>query len=172
MGNMVRFVGVMVFCAIPFYSCKQDPNLTKLQYMPDMADTPVAKAQRDFLDPPLGSVSMDALLYPETPDEAEKIFGSATQKSQSQEDLEEGKRLWGHFCTPCHGMDGKGGGTIVDKYPRPPSLIADVYRNRKDGFFFHRITFGTSLMPSYGAQTDSIERWKIIRHLRNLQGVQ
>jgi mono/diheme cytochrome c family protein len=49
-----------VFAVLPVLTvaaCKGDPNKTKLQYVPDMADSPALKSQRDFLQPPEGTVT-------------------------------------------------------------------------------------------------------------------
>jgi mono/diheme cytochrome c family protein len=149
-----------------------DPTETKIQYMPDMADGPLLKPQRTYIDPPDGAVSRQAILYPKTIEEAEATLHSpynGTQGPQTKAYLEEGKVLFETFCSVCHGTDAKGGGTITDKFPRPPDITADAYAKRGDGFFFHRITFGSALMPSYGDKVSAHERWKIILHLRTLQ---
>ena len=141
-----------------------DPTVTKLQYMPDMADAPTVKAQEDFLDPPPHSVARDALYYAAT---AEK----STQTATVARDAEQGKQLYATFCLVCHGAGGKGDGTIDDGFPQPPDISQAVYHSRSDGFFFHRITFGTALMPGYGHALDVAERWQIVYYLRELQGV-
>jgi mono/diheme cytochrome c family protein len=153
-------------------ACDKDPNATKLQYMPDMADAPTVKAQEDFLDPPEGSVAMSAILYPANADEAEKQLQNpfaGVPEPEAITHLAQGKVLFETYCAVCHGIDAKGEGYIVDKFPRPPDLAADPYLTRADGFFFYRITFGSAIMPSYGHAISPHERWQIILHLRTLQ---
>ncbi len=152
-------------------SCTEDPNETKMQYFPDMADSPAIKTQGNYIDPPEGSIARTAILYPDTPDEAEKIFFNPL-KGQANEAMhkENGKRLFLIYCEVCHGIDAKGDkGRIQDKYPRPVDLTLDMYKKRGDGFFFHRITHGSAVMPKYGHSTTPDERWEIIMHLRDLQ---
>jgi mono/diheme cytochrome c family protein len=38
----------------------------------------------------------------------------------------------------------------------------------KDGQLFHIITFGQGNMPSYAAQVDRDDRWKVVRFVRGL----
>ena len=49
-----------------------DPSQPKVQYVPDMADAPTMKPQENYLEPPEGAVSTNAILYPATVEEAEK----------------------------------------------------------------------------------------------------
>jgi len=150
--------------------CSKDPNDTKLQYLPDMADTPIVKAQREFLAPPEGSVAVNAILYPATADESEKSLQNPyTHFGENKS--EQGKKLFGIYCVPCHGEAGKGDGTVAAKFQVPPDITSDVYAKRGDGYFFHVITFGIRNMPSYGYAISANERWQIIMYLRDLQKV-
>ena len=72
----------------------------------------------------------------------------------------------------CHGSEGLGDGSIVPKYPRPPSLQSEKILNYKDGQIFHVITVGQNLMPSYASQIDAVDRWAVINYVRVLQKAQ
>lgn len=166
-------------------ACKRDPNQTKMQYVPDMADTAALKSQRDYLQPPEGSVALSAKSYkavlmkgpagaedfprpyPATIEEAEKTLQNPVPATP--EALAQGKALWGKFCITCHGADGAGDGSITDIYPKPPNLIAKDYPARKDGFYFHKMTFGGAIMPSYGHAISAEERWMIAHYIHELQ---
>jgi len=147
--------------------CEINSSDTKVQWMPDMADGPTVKAQEDFLDPPDNVISAVGILYPKTPEEAEKVLTNPLPSSELA--LKKGEHLYTTFCTVCHGPDAKGGGSIVDVFPRPPDITVSTYKSRADGFFFHRITFGSALMPSYGHAISPDERWAIVHYLRTLQ---
>ncbi|MEZ4741925.1 MAG: cytochrome c [Bdellovibrionota bacterium] len=155
--------------------CDGDPNATKLQYMPDMADAPTVKAQKDYIDPPDSSVAMNAIIYPKTPEDSEKQlqnpFANVSEKERTDY-ISKGDELYHTFCVTCHGPQAKGNGTITDKFPRAPDLTAELYAKRGDGFFFHRISFGSAIMPSYGHAISPHERWYIILYLRTLQKVE
>lgn len=154
-----------------WYSCEQDTNITKLQYMPDMVDAPIVKAYRGYLDPPEGSVAINALLYPKSVEQAEAVLINPLKSSNYSQELSAGKTLFSDFCAVCHGIHGKGDGTVVHKFPRPPDLISETYKKRKDGLFFHTITFGSALMPGYGHALSVNERWQIVLYLRSLQEI-
>ena len=84
---------------------------------------------------------------------------------------QEGKVLFETYCAVCHGVDGKGEGYIKYAYPVPvPDISRADLAARKDGFFFMKISKGGPMMPAYGYATSKLERWKIITHLRTLQG--
>lgn len=151
-------------------ACTDNPNETKLQYFPDMADSPAFKTQGNYIDPPEGSIARTAILYPDTVEEAEKILKNPFRgQADEEQHTENGKQLFETFCAVCHGMTAKGDSRISDKFPRPPDLTMDMYKKRQDGFYFYRITFGSALMPSYGHATTANERWEINLYLTKLQ---
>ena len=152
-------------------ACKQ-PNDTKWQYFPDMADGAMISHQMAPLLPPQGAVAMDALIYADNSIEAETAFAqNPIQVPEFQVAFFEqrGKQLYATFCDHCHGVKGMGEGTMTDVYPRAPNLTDAMYVKRKDGFFFHTITFGGALMPSLGHAVSEAERVMIILHVRKLQ---
>ncbi len=80
-----------------------------------------------------------------------------------------GQALFNTYCIVCHGPAGEGDGTIVPKFPRPPSLQSDKVRTWPDGRIYHVISMGQNLMPSYASQIDVSDRWAIIHYVRALQ---
>ncbi len=144
-----------------------DETATKVQYMPDMADGPTVKAQENYLDPPEHSVPVTGILYPETIEEAQEVFKNPFPPSD--ENLAKGKELYNTFCIPCHGADGRGGGSLGPLAPIPPDITHANYQANTDGFFFYRITFGKGMMPGYGHAISPGERWQIVHYLRTLQ---
>jgi len=156
--------GGLLFLAV---ACNNDPNQTKMQYVPDMADGPVVKPQRDFLAPPDGAVAMNAILYPATIEESEKVLKNPFPPGPEIE--ARGKVLFDTFCIPCHGADAKGQGSITDLFPPPPDISLASYLTRGDGFFFHKITFGGPIMPALGHSISAHERWQIVHYLRTIQ---
>ena len=147
-------------------------NTTKLQYMPDMADNPTVKTQESYLNPPDGSVTINAILYPESPEQAEQElrnpFGEGTQVSSDV--ISNGKALFNTYCTVCHGINGNGPALLGDAYPIPvPDITRPELVTRKDGFFFLKISNGGTMMPSYAHSISPHERWQLITYLRTLQ---
>ena len=158
---------VIVALVVGTASCNNDPNTTKMQYVPDMADSSTVKPQREYLAPPEGSVSMNAILYPETMEESEKVLKNPFPANEQTEEL--GKVLFNSFCIPCHGEDGQGKGSITDVFPMPPDITSEAYVQRGDGMFFHKITFGGPIMPSLGHAISAHERWQIVHYVRKMQ---
>jgi mono/diheme cytochrome c family protein len=153
--------------ALSLVGCDMGSKNTKIQYMPDMADAPTVKAQENYLDPPDHAVKVNAVFYPATAEEAELKLENPHPSDPAT--LESGKALYEKVCVTCHGADGKGLHKLGKTFPNPPDISTAAYAARKDGFFFHRITFGAASMPGYGHSTSAAERWKIIRYLRTLQ---
>lgn len=148
-------------------SACEDQGKTKIQYMPDMADAPITKAQREYLDPPEGAVAMNDLPYGKSPEDANFLQNPIPK---SEEHTKRGQKLFNTFCIPCHGVDGKGVGTITDVYMPAPNLTTADYKAKDDSFFFFRISKGKGLMPGYAHAIDAEERWYIVHYLRSMQG--
>lgn len=171
--NLNRLLYPLLIASVGLMSAgcsKSDRNQTKLQYMPDMADNPTVKAHESYLNPPDHSVSTTAVLYPEDDFQAEKEFKNPLQPG-SKEDLVQGKVLYETYCSVCHGVTGDGKGTLGEAYLGGvvPPVTTDILADRKDGFFFQKISKGGAIMPSYGHATHYLERWKIIAYIRKLQ---
>ena len=167
-----RNLSMLGLCWLGMTACKFDEKETKWQYTPDMADAPTVKAQESYIDPPEGSVPLTAILYPSTTAESEKLLQSPIAKvggNRKQELLAKGEVNYKRFCTPCHGAVGKGDGTVSKYFGQVPDITSEAYANKGDGHFFHYITFGGGIMPSYGHAISAHERWEIILHLRELQ---
>lgn len=154
-------------------SCKDGPNDTKWQFLPDMADAPTVKAQESYIDPPEGSQTTDAILYPDDIMDAQEVLVNPLGRYSGvllERQVDQGKKLFGIFCQHCHGADGKGQGSITDVFVPAPDITQEPYiSERKDGFFFHKITFGGALMPRLGHAISPDERWKIVLYIRELQ---
>lgn len=164
--------GLSVSILLAAVACKDNPQQTKLTYMPDMADAPAVKPQLSYLDPPDGAVARTAMIYPpdDQPEEWEKLLHNPYVGHSNEKELaRDGKFLFHINCSPCHGADAKGKGSLIDKFPPAPDITHEMYLDRPDGFFFHKITVGGPIMPSRGEHTYPHERWKIILHLRELQ---
>ncbi|MFT7677122.1 MAG: mono/diheme cytochrome c family protein [Planctomycetota bacterium] len=84
--------------------------------------------------------------------------------------LEDGRRLYGIYCTLCHDPGGNGRGSVVEHgMLPPPSLHAVRATSIADGEIFHILTRGQGNMASYAAQMTPPERWQVILFIRQLQ---
>lgn len=91
------------------------------------------------------------------------------------EDVARGERLYGQFCTPCHGETGTGDGPVMMPQrergvPFTPAmdLQSPESRARSDGYIWGIITDGRGLMPSY-RRIPPDARWYIVSYVRQLQ---
>lgn len=146
----------------------ENPNAI---YMPDMVYSPAIKAQEDGSHrvPPKGTVSRDGvktMRFARTDDEGGKELTSPIPRTRAN--LQRGQVVYNTYCIVCHGQYGEGDGTIVPRFPRPPSLQTDKIRGWSDGQIVHIISQGRNLMPSYASQIAPVDRWAVAHYLRAL----
>lgn len=155
--------------ALTWVGCRhEEPNMI---YMPDMVYSPAFKAQKEgaMRMPVKGTVprDFDPYPYPKDPDAAGRNLKNPLRPTKQI--LARGQHVYEIYCNVCHGVRGEGNGTIVPKFPQPPSLQSDKVRNWTDGRLYHQITVGANLMPSYASQIAPGDRWAVIHYLRALQ---
>jgi S-disulfanyl-L-cysteine oxidoreductase SoxD len=86
-----------------------------------------------------------------------------------QKSLELGGKLFGIYCTPCHGYTGKGDGLVGKKLILQPfNLTAEHAREIPDGYIFGMMTFGGAVMPSYANDLSPTERWNVVNYVRHV----
>jgi mono/diheme cytochrome c family protein len=84
--------------------------------------------------------------------------------------LRRGRERFGIYCTPCHGLAGRGDGMVVRRgYRKPVSFHEARLRAQPVGYFFDVISNGFGAMPDYAAQVPVRDRWAIVAYLRALQ---
>jgi mono/diheme cytochrome c family protein len=144
-----------------------------------MGDTLAVKAQHvgpwgeGMRTPPPGTLKVDApepYRYANDPEAAGKNLKNPLTRSKDV--LVRGQTMYNTYCIVCHGTRGEGNGTIVPKYPQPPTLHSDKVKNWPDGNIYHVITMGQNLMPSYATQVEPQDRWAIVHYVRVLQRAQ
>jgi mono/diheme cytochrome c family protein len=141
-------------------------------YMPDMVYSPAFKAQKigSMMMPVAGTVPRDFQSYhfPTDPND----FSGGGYKNPirpTKTVLERGQFMFNTYCIECHGPNGEGDGTIVPKFPRPPTLQSDKAIHYPDAYIFQMVSKGRNLMPSYASQISAEDRWTIIHYVRALQ---
>ena len=86
-----------------------------------------------------------------------------------EKSVELGGRLFGIYCTPCHGYAGKGDGLVGKKLILQPfDLTSDAVKQLTDGFIWGYMTFGGAIMPSYANDLSPTERWHVINYVRKV----
>ncbi|MGE0616326.1 MAG: cytochrome c [Bacteriovoracia bacterium] len=139
-------------------------------YMPDMVYQPSFKAQEigSMRQPVKGTIPRDFEIYAYK-NAAERAGENRNPLSMTRANLQRGREMFNVYCIVCHGPFGEGNGSVVPKFPQPPSLQSDKVRNWKDGNIFHVMTMGQNLMPSYASQIKVSDRWAIVHYVRAIQ---
>ena len=84
--------------------------------------------------------------------------------------LVRGEAGWQTFCTPCHGLSGRGNGLVVGRgFPPPPPLTEGRLLGASDAQLMEVIAHGKGLMYGYESRIEPDERWAIVAYLRVLQ---
>jgi len=89
--------------------------------------------------------------------------------------VNEGGRLFGIYCTPCHGKSGTGDGLVGEKLMMKPFNLTstnDMHtwdpKEYPDGYIFGMMTFGGVVMPSYANDLSPSERWSVVNYVRTV----
>ncbi|MHB1177648.1 MAG: c-type cytochrome [Daejeonella sp.] len=183
---------LIVASATVISSCTNKRS-TGMEYARNMYD-PIAynpdQPNKNFKDgktaqtPPAGTVpvgfdKMDN--YPNTPEGYQAASaGLSNPLPVTIATLEQGKTLYLNMCSHCHGLEGKGDGSIVTlgKFPAPPSYSTGTssrggsMKDLTDGKIFHTITNGVNLMGPHKYQLTPLQRWKIVMYVHELQKLQ
>ncbi len=193
--NKLRILGLTfltVASASVISSCdKKGPGLEFARNMYDPIAYNYDQPNENFANgqtaqvPPTGTmpVGYDPVVdqYPNTMDGY--LAASANLKNPlpaNAQNLYQGKVLFQHMCSHCHGTEGKGDGQIIklEKFPPPPSYSTGnssrggAMKDLTDGKIFHTITYGLNLMGPHRTQLSPTERWKIVMYVHELQKLQ
>jgi mono/diheme cytochrome c family protein len=96
----------------------------------------------------------------------------------SKASLKQGKTLFKIYCSACHGLTGKADSPVSPKIGAISLVDSYVQENLTEGWIWGTITFGSYVMPAYGAPKDrpdgrgsndlSVEeRWNVVNYVRN-----
>ena len=87
--------------------------------------------------------------------------------------LSRGRERYDVFCSPCHGLSGRGDGMIVQRgFPAPPSYGDARLRAAPGRYIFDVITNGYGVMYPYATRVEPEDRWAIVAYVRALQEAQ
>jgi mono/diheme cytochrome c family protein len=181
-------IAVSTLASVLFTACGKDKRSTGWEYAPNMyehiAYDPY-QPNTNFKNgttaqvPPAGTIPVGFVRfdYPNNKDGYEKASVEVVNKYiADKQTLADGKVLFEHFCSPCHGTQGQGDGLVVQHgYPAPPSYSkgtssrGGAMKDLTDGKIYHTITYGLNAMGSYASQLAPDERWKVVLYVHQLQ---
>lgn len=162
--------------------CGAGKNQTNVEVFQGMFDQKSFKAQDwdpdgseivNMKHPPEGTVPRGFEKYPYGPGdvaEASKV-NNPHAGDMSAEFLNRGKGKYDIYCSVCHGPQGLGKGTVIEKMIlKPPMLVSQKVKDFPDGRIYHIIMRGQGLMGHYANQIiDEKDRWAVINYIRSLQ---
>ncbi len=158
---------------------QQDPKKPGYEFLSDMAHSipydafapnPNTADHKTLQLPPEGSIPREGFL-PYHYEDAEKAgLELKSPFPKTAENLARGKQMYETFCLVCHGVEGKGDGPVIPKFPAPPSYKTNPVKDYPEGRLFHVVTRGVGLMSSYASQISVEDRWKLVQYVQTLQG--
>ncbi len=103
--------------------------------------------------------------------------GFPKQLEINQALVDRGENRFNIYCTPCHGYDGKGMGSVPTRWAAQGNLwpvrnlteAAGVVVGMPNGQLFNTISNGFNTMNGYAAQIPHADRWAIVLYVRALQ---
>ena len=86
----------------------------------------------------------------------------------NEENLSNGKELYGIYCAVCHGKKGNGQGILMT---REKFLGIPSYKDREitPGSIYHVLMYGKNAMGSHAGQVNANERWQIAQYVMMLR---
>ncbi len=147
------------------------PDMTYSQAYETYAENPVYAddmASRTLVE---GTVAREDMGYPRfRAEDSAVVFSLSNPVAMTQDNLDEGKRLFNIHCAPCHGtgLDGNGHLYASGKYPlAPANLKGDAVKAFSQGKLYYTIIFGKNMMGSYASQLSENQRWQVAGYIHN-----
>jgi S-disulfanyl-L-cysteine oxidoreductase SoxD len=83
--------------------------------------------------------------------------------------LERGAFVYETHCRVCHGVEGRGDGSVGQLFVPPPTDLTLPYvQSQLDGQLFYTVSYGSLIMPKYHHAITIEDRWHVVNHLRNM----
>lgn len=183
---------ISALALVSMSSCwwKAGGNDPGIEYAPDMYYSKGYEPMSQFSDtgkyrfnpyymsmrePVKGTVAIGQLdyVYPfdNTPDGYEASAANAMISLTEKEQIE-GERLYGIYCSPCHGAQGGNDGAVSTKQavlkPSWPSYRDKYIKELAAGKIYHVITYGKNNMGSYAYALTPKERWGVVSYVKRL----
>ncbi len=148
-------------------------EIIKIDWVSFMEIQPSFQVYEDPLPPPAGSIPIQGAAYlpglgaPENP-----------VKAQASS-VERGAALYGIHCAVCHGLGGKGDGSITEQLSRQPADLTSAHATAlSDGDLFIIITNGLQPVAGFKGGMPALrenllpgDRWDVVNYVRSLQGL-
>jgi len=90
-----------------------------------------------------------------------------------EDNNQRGKYLFNIYCTPCHGTNGGNDGEIFKHGLGKPAWanFQDKYiKEIPVGQIYHTLTYGKNNMGSHAYALKPMDRWRVVRYVKQLSG--
>jgi mono/diheme cytochrome c family protein len=192
MNKLLMIVCAGVGFSTLFTSCdKSRGDNTGVEYAPDMyydkgyepfKELDSNKYNRfgsNMREPVKGTIAQNKLDYFYHLDNNGNGYeASATQVNYPENfdfDFAKGKRLYGIYCSPCHGAEGKNDGSVFQRVsdikPAWPNYQDEYIKTLPVGKIYHVLVYGKNNMGSHASVLTPDERWQVIAYVQELSGV-
>ncbi len=188
-------IGAMTIMSISSCWWKAGENNTGIEYAPDMYYSKGYEPFSQFSDsmkyrynpylmtmrePVEGSIAIGQMDYQYGYDNTSRGYDSAglhlaMTGGLTEAEQMEGARLFGIYCSVCHGMTGGNDGPVSSKQ----AVLKPSWANYQDktikelpiGKIYHVITYGKNNMGSYAYALTPKERWSVATYVKRLSNM-
>ena len=185
----IAYIALLALWSASFQQGCEDfrKSVTRLNYYPirDMRQSVVLDPQRDAWSangPVRLSQVPDSLSVPTIGRDPyladignyEAIGQKLIAPASTEASVARGDSLFQTVCWSCHGKTLKGDGPVIGENRYPPilpDLLAEMTRQRTDGFMYMYVRHGGALMPSYGNVMSTHDAWSVVHYIRHMQQV-
>lgn len=191
MKKLIFIISALTLTSLSSCMWKAGGDNTGIEYAPDMyyskgyepmsqfSDTSKYRFNPYFMtmrEPVKGSIAIGQLDYQypfeNTPEGYAAAAGLSMNISLDEKDQIEGVRLFGIYCSPCHGEKGGNDGAVSKKQPvlKPawPNYQDKTIKELPIGKIYHVITYGKNNMGSYAYALTPKERWSVASYVKRL----
>lgn len=179
-GRPLRRAATVVGCLLALVATAACDNIVKyVDTFSTMTDGPAVETYEQQPRPaPEGAVPVEGTGESLPLPVADTTSELQNPLSGTDAEIARGDTLYGRFCLPCHGPEGRGRGPVVNwdgdharRLPPIPALdlTSGDGPGRSDGYIWGIIENGRPpLMPSYRRVPEE-DRWYIVEYVRHLQ---
>ncbi len=191
MKNSILIIGALTVATLSSCWWKAGGNDPGIEYAPDMYYSKGYEPMTQFSDsskyrynpyfmsmrePVEGTVAIGQLdyqyPYDNTPEGYDASAGLSMNITLDENDQKEGERLFGIYCSPCHGANGGNDGAVSKKQavlkPAWPNYQDAYIKNLPIGKVYHVITYGKNNMGSYAYALTPKQRWSVASYVKRL----
>ena len=159
-------IALFVVAGIGALSLAWATGVISLPWTHDLDFQVAIKPQKMPILPPEGAVPVTGRVDDGDRANADRLTPTTQADTSS---VRRGKLAFDTYCTPCHGAQGAGDGTVAKHLPIPPANIPVVMTDRSDGSLYYTIRHGNVIMPGYAYALSRERAWDVVHYVRALK---